>query len=448
MFFDECYNFLLQKSDIFWWQLYGVKVNSFQKLYESDSLGSLLPHQIREVDEFSCSLDILVLLEKEDRVGKAYLDLSPAISLESQWEKALELAYSNPNKKWLPVKPSSEPYVSLSTSDDQIINDPESVLMEVEKDVNQEIKALEGVQVTTAEIYVRNKQVTRRSSTGLFTEKNLSDIYFEIAMEKSPDHKSQEVNNVLTSVSKKDLCVKKFIEKTASETRSLGYVQEPTTNAKAQILVDEDAISSFMLALKSQLNCSNEYQHFPFLKKGDVLESQGDRLSLTLDPFIPQMIDSSPFTAEGLSSRSSQVIEDGKVINTVIGNRFGQYLGYEPNGICGNMIVPQGKFSLDELRVKGVEVIEIIKFSSLLVDDHKLTWSSEIKLAKQYRSDGSVTWLKGGVVSGDLRDNLRHCYFSKEMATVNFPSTGFYEGKGYKGPAGMLILEGVSVVGS
>ena len=83
----------------------------------------------------------------------------------------------------------------------------------------------------------------------------------------------------------------------------------------------------------------------------------------------------------------------------------------------------------------------------MLLNDSKLTWSSEIKLAKQYCEDGSFKLIKGGVVSGHVLENLKHCYFSKELARVNFPGTGFYEGKGYFGPSGMLILSGVSIVG-
>jgi hypothetical protein len=76
-----------------------------------------------------------------------------------------------------------------------------------------------------------------------------------------------------------------------------------------------------------------------------------------------------------------------------------------------------------------------------------MTWSSEIKLAKQYHSDGTYTMIKGGVMSGNIWDNFADAMFSSNTGIVNFPPNSYNDAKGYVGPAWMLIRKGVSVVG-
>ena len=436
-----------QGSKLSWWQVTEVTRESVQRLYQGCPKKSLVPHQNRWVDERSYAMSVQVPGKNADTLGQAQMDLDINVSIAEQIKMIVVMAQQTENKAWTPVDPPAEDFPEVQTADPFILKDMGSVMYTLEQDAVEAIQTLKDIKVTTAELYVRKADVNRVTSTGIKTQKYLSDVYFEIAMEQTPDHKNQEVNSVTTSVSSTDINIKDFIAKIAEETVSLGLTEEPATTDSAVILVDDDAISSFTSALCSQLNCANEYFQFPYLKEGHDFKAEGDSLTLTLDPFVPAMIDSSPYTGEGLVACKATVIDSGKVTTQIVGNRFGQYLDKKPNAIIGNMMVPVGAYSKDELLAKHTNVIEVIKFSSLLVDDQKLTWSSEIKLAKQHHADGSMTLLKGGVVSGHVGDNLKQCFFSKEAGRVNFPGTGFYEGKGYVGPKYMLIASGVSIVG-
>ena len=174
---------------------------------------------------------------------------------------------------------------------------------------------------------------------------------------------------------------------------------------------------------------------------------ESDVLNLTLDPFIPEMSLSCGFTKEGMVAIKKDVIKDDTVVTQIVDTRYGQYLDKKPEGISGNIVVPAGRVKSDDFLELAGSYIEIIKFSSLLVDDVKLTWSSEIKLAKKYDSDGKVTLIKGGVVSGKLAENFKDFYFSKETSIINSPGSVWSEPIGYVGPKMMLIKSGVSIVG-
>ncbi|QBG48932.1 hypothetical protein EGM51_16550 [Verrucomicrobia bacterium S94] len=104
--------------------------------------------------------------------------------------------------------------------------------------------------------------------------------------------------------------------------------------------------------------------------------------------------------------------------------------------------------TLDTKNIQGLEYTQIIKFSSLLIDAQKLTWSSEIKLGKHVAADGTVTLVKGGVVSGNLKDNFTDCRLSASIGTVNVPKSSYAPPLGYKGPDAMLITKGVSIAGN
>jgi hypothetical protein len=199
-------------------------------------------------------------------------------------------------------------------------------------------------------------------------------------------------------------------------------------------------------ALLEQLNCTNEYLKLPFLKPGDTFGGgNGDPLELRLDPTLPCMVLSSAYSIDGLPAKPGVLIETNTVKERVVGNRFGQYLNLEPNGISGNLVVKNG--SLKKEALQGTEYMEIIKFSSLLIDSKKLTWSSEIKLGRHIASDGSVTLVKGGVVSGSLKENFTDCLFSSSSGIVNVPQSSYAPPLGYHGPDAMLITRGVSIAG-
>ena len=55
--------------------------------------------------------------------------------------------------------------------------------------------------------------------------------------------------------------------------------------------------------------------------------------------------------------------------------------------------------------------------------------------------------IKGGVVSGDIKENLINFKFSNSEIRINEITQGFSATKGYIGPDFMLIKSGVKVVG-
>ena len=113
----------------------------------------------------------------------------------------------------------------------------------------------------------------------------------------------------------------------------------------------------------------------------------------------------------------------------------------------GNLVVGAGTRSREELIRSAPKVLEILQFSYLNGDPFSGTFSSEIRLARLHDNvKGTVSYLKGGSLSGSVADNFRRVKLSKELGRRSYFSAEMTEGHGYQGPAYGLLSD-VSVVG-
>ena len=118
------------------------------------------------------------------------------------------------------------------------------------------------------------------------------------------------------------------------------------------------------------------------------------------------------------------------------------------NPVWGNVVLRPGTKSYEELKKSAPVVVEVKSFSSLLLNDDYLTYSSEIKLAKEYDNrTGKTRLLKGGVVSGNIPENFSSFASCKETQSYNRIDDGYASGAGYKGPKYMLFRKGVTISG-
>jgi predicted Zn-dependent protease len=443
----------MEKSikDFSGWELIEIETNSLQKLYQGDKKNTLIPHQEREVDEISYSLTAYTDLD-EKLTGTGSSVLLPYLDINDQIRKVIVLSKNSKNKKWKLLEKPEKEYPEVITFDKAIKESRETIIPDIEREALSAIGNLKGININSAEVYINFSKITRETGTGIKTYKEKSGIYFEIAMEKAGSFNNKEVHEKVESVSRRDLKLTDFINECADQVNSLGNTAEPETSENTVIVISEDYISDFLFALLSQLSSAREYHKLPFLKENDKIyngdkNQKSDSLTITLDPFISEMTLSTPYTQEGIIAEKCCVIKNDTVLKRKISNRYGQYLEMAPNGICGNIIVAPGKTSYKDFLKIEKQYLEIIKFSSLLVDDSKLTWSSEIKLAVLKKKDGSSILIKGGVVSGKISENLRNFIFSRETAKVNSPGSSYDPPKGYIGPKKMLIRSGVSIVG-
>jgi predicted Zn-dependent protease len=437
---------LVEAGTLTGWSLKATTSRSLQHLYSSPDGSTLNCHQSRKVNGDAYKLSVYSPTDTADQIGTAMIDLVTYQPVDLQISEAIELSKCSHNKSWKLASPLAAPPEAVETCDPEIRNHPAAVVQSIEEQFIAAFSGINGCHLNSAELFVNYYLSRQINSEGLSYESELSELYLEAAMEKSGQENDKEVHEHTTSVTAADLNVKSFIEDCALQVSVLGESEEPETTDNATILIDKDALSQMLDALLEQLNCTNEYLKLPFLQAGDTFGGgTGDSLELRLDPTLPCMVLSSAYAVDGLPAKPGLLIENNQVQDRVIGNRFGQYLNLAPNGISGNLVVKTG--SLTKEMLKGTDYMEVIKFSSLLIDARKLTWSSEIKLGRHVAADGTLTLVKGGVVSGNLKENFTDCRFSTVLGKVNVPQSSYAPPLGYRGPDAMLITRGVSIAG-
>jgi predicted Zn-dependent protease len=435
-----------QEPLIHGFELSGSSTRSFQRLYAFEASRGLYAHQTRQVIDQGCGLTLYVAVG--EGLGLASATLVPHQDLEEQIRYVMELALQTTNQAWPLAKPPAEAYPEVLTHDPEILADPEAAFATIEAQVREEAQKDPELRLNSAELYLNLRELARVTSTGISTSKTVTDLYFEAAFERAGRENDQEVHEMRTGVMLADLKIPEFFRRCGEQVRGLTESVEPPTEEQAVIVVHADVISQFVEALREHAAASRRYMDYPCFKVGDlVADKPADQLNLSVDPLIPGMAASSAYTADGLAARGGVFLAKGRVAEDFVDQRFGHYLGREPNRLAGNSVLEPGKAGCDELFQSAPRRMDILTFSSLLIDEDTLTWSSEIKLARLYAPDGSFRLVKGGVASGNLKQNFSDALFSSETERINFPGTSYHGARGYLGPECMLIKSGVSIAG-
>lgn len=441
-------------SDQFYaWKIVIQHKKSLQTLMIGKSQSDFEKYQNRDVLDHSYTIEIYSRHGDPQVMGNASFTIDPLADLASQIEKTFNNSLMVSNRPWdLPIKLNGD-YLEVLTTDPLIAENISSAHERLHKEINDKVKTLKKVNVNSGELFTNLKTSYFEMSSGLKGQKENSDIYFEIALEKLPLPNTQEVLKYKSAISIEDANLAKFIDDVVEETLSIQETQLPKTSDNATIMINGEAIHDLMENLVIQLNAQREYDKWPFLKTGDLVvkgpkANSSDKLSITIDPTTPVMVNSMPFTNEGMKPVKAEVVNADTVSAQLINNRIGQYLGKTPNYIDGNIIVKLGNCSKEDLlnSLGSQECLEILTFSSLLINNNTLTWSSEIKLGKLWKNGKVMAMVKGGVVSGDIKENFANFKFSNEIKKKN-KTDGFSPASGYVGPNHMLIASGVKIAG-
>lgn len=442
---------------LYGWSLTIALRRSDQRLLPAEADNALSVGTLREnISEKTVSLTLYVRQGDPESMGLASLTIDSLRPLRDQLEEGLVAAATNNNPPWVLPGPPAEDFPHVRTVDDRLLENPAAVTEELAREADRVARELEGVKVNCAELFVNTNLRLTLTSTGLRLPRAGSDLYFEVAMEKLPLPNTQEVHNYRKSLDADGLDLPNFLRETAAETRALDEVEMPFTTENAVVLLYAPEINRILHGLLDQCEAAREYNRLPHLAVGENVAGdegegpRGEALTLRLDPLLDLMAETTAFTGEGLPARGGVLIEAGVVRAQKISQRMGEYLERMPNGLCGNIVLDAGKATTEELLADADQVVEILSFSSLLVNPDQLTWSSEIKLGRLHerRPEGTrTTLLKGGIVSGNIRENLRDSRWSKERTRHNSTADIFSGAEGYYGPAAWLIKSGATISG-
>ena len=294
------------------------------------------------------------------------------------------------------------------------------------------------------ELHFSNGLTHRYAQTRIYAEAAYS---FAITL-SSGEKVSDEYLNTQWAVSLDDLPIEKLFDETSDRAEHSLDTAKPET-AKYSVIVDSEVLATLFNEQLTQLMASNAYNGLPFINQGTELipGAKGDLITLSLDPSLDFGANSGAIASDGLPQVPLRLVEKNQVIATATDKQYADYLELPATTTKGNIVIDAGLFSHDELTKKGPKVIEILQFSGLFADPNSGTFSSEIRLAKLYDNVlGKVTYIKGGSLSGSIKENFKGIRLSKKRIKRAHFSSGAMSGQGYFGPE-FALLSDVSIVG-
>lgn len=413
----------------------------------------LATDQDRSIRARTVSARIFVKLSKHGRQGEITKKLFFTLNLKEQIESAIEAALQTDHQEWsLPLEIPRN-LQQVFTIDPDMAEDLNGVTEKLTARIADTVQKPRKSTFNSAELFLSVLDRELHLSNGLTHRSSQSRIYTEAAFSyektlKDGSKASDEYLNSHWAVHLNQLPIEKIFEESAHRAEQSLEVTKPKTG-KYPVLIDSEVLSTLLNGFVSQLWASNAYHGLPFIKRDQELipDAIGDRISLTLDPSLPFGADTTALSNQGLPQIPLKLVDQNRVIETATDKQFGDYLGTQPNTVRGNLVIEPGQLSHQELTQSAPQVIEVLQFSGLFADPNTGTFSSEIRLAKLYDNQtGMISYIKGGSLSGSIRENFRGLKLSNSVIQRSHFSTEQPQGQGYFGPEFALITE-VSIVG-
>lgn len=203
-----------------------------------------------------------------------------------------------------------------------------------------------------------------------------------------------------------------LIKKQLSETyeRSKAIRNEKLENKR--VIISGNAVEEFLKFYIDQATDSSIYQKISKAKLNEnFFNNSKEKLNIVMNPYLSSSINSMPVDAQGKILKPYVLYEDGVLKNLKTSARFSHYLNVENLGNVNTFEVKGGEVSLNEY-IKD-DYIEIMEFSSFIMDTNTGDFGGEFRLAKVVEN-GKESFITGGAISENIFDIQNEMLFSKE----------------------------------
>ncbi len=449
---DQAKSALSSRPEVKGWVLTEEHIHRRERYFMKDG-GALIADQDRNVRQQNIFLRMFVKLNgKEGRQGEVTQKLFRAMPLQPQIESAIASASQTDHQAWeLPQSlPKDIPH--LASADPRMGEDLEQAMGEAARLVETAVGKARQATFNSAELFLSLHDRALHLSNGLVHRTSQSRVYAEAAYSHSKKDGtatiSDEYLNARWSVRLEDADIEGLFAETAERALHMLDVVKPEAGTYS-VIVDSEVLATLFNGHVSQLSGGNLYHGLPSVKPGSELipGATGDLVTLSLDPHLAYGADTSGVSDLGVMQKPILLVKDNQVVATATDKQFADYLGLQATTSRGDVVIEPGKMSYEQLTKAAPRVLEILQFSGLFADPNSGTFSSEIRLARLFDNEkGTVTYIKGGSLSGSITENFKNARFSsKRVKRAHFQANEL-RGQGYWGPE-FALLSDVSIAG-
>ena len=193
---------------------------------------------------------------------------------------------------------------------------------------------------------------------------------------------------------------------------------KPGFSIDCPVILNKQELSELFGRIAGDLNYATVYSHANLFKKGDAIQENpaGDTITITMAGSLPGSIRSACFDGDGMTLKTTQIVENGKAVAYYGANRFGQYLEEVPTGNLRCIRVEPG--SACPKCLSAAPHLEVLSMSGLQVDFFNDYIGGEVRLA--YYHDGSKCIPVTGIsITGSLKQILSAIRLSQNTAAYN-----------------------------
>jgi predicted Zn-dependent protease len=315
--------------------------------------------------------------------------------------------------------PESAPIPEVALADERLQMDPIGTVEEVLLQLKEAASKNSQVRLTAAECFGEEQATHLVSSRNIDANQVATNLHLEwvIIAGEGDDEVESWVEIKRRRVT--DLKVQEEMARRMQYTMDL-LIADPPTNYRGPITVKNQTLAAFMASnvLQFLSSAGLKYTGETHWEIGQPVlrnEVKGDPLNVWANRQIPYGINSTQFDNEGVPSQRVELIRNNELRAFIANKRFADYLDIPVTGAFGDVEVPPGSTTAEELT--GTPHIEISEFSwfnpNVLTGD----FACEIRLGYVVEGEKRSPF-KGGMLVGNFLDALADVHWSSE--------TGFF----------------------
>lgn len=397
---------LNSKKNISAWIISESKSSSAELFFVKDSLDM---NRATDVHEYALKLFVDFTEENVKYRGDASVLISPADSdteLEQKIERAAFSAGFVKNK-WYPL-PKNENKKPISVKKYNNIEDLKNNYSKIQNILFKEYPYKS--KINSCELFAIEQTKRTVTSEGIDISYPFSEFTFEIVSDNNYGKEPVEIFNdyYLPNIDLERL--ESIVQKQLAETDGRSQAVDCKKLENIRVLLSGDAVEELLFFYLSQATDKMIYMNISKVKQGEQFVN--NKLNITLDPALPSSLYAKPVDSEGKILEKYSLFENGKAVNLRTSSQFSHYLNLENKGQISTFVVDGGDKTYDELT--SGDYIEILTFSSFLMDSTTGDFGGEFRLAKLVQN-GKESYVSGGALSENIFKLQDKMMLSKEL---------------------------------
>lgn len=429
--FEQIKKYLQANTEIKDWIIRHDVIHDYQQYELKESTESK-----REIQSELFTVDVLCDSRNSEgdlSSGLGTVSILPGGDIKSALEDAVITAQLVHNEPYDFADPAAISEIELV--DQEYLSDPAGEIQEVLDTLKNTTQSYPHVRLTAAECFGQEKTTHLVSSKGIDATQKSTQMYLQwVYIAGSGDDEVETFAEVYRRRTA-DLELEEEAALRAQYTSDLLiaegppsyegpiFVQGPTLSVMIAGEMLAGSLIQMLSAASLKYSGETPWDIGKSIFRGEV---KGDNFNLFANRQLPYGIPSSSFDKEGIPAKRIHLIKDNKLEAFIANQRYADYLDMEPSGDFGNVEIPAGKVSLDDLQSEPH--IEIAEYSWFNPNPITGDFACEIRLGYVVE-DGKRQPFKGGLLVGNLLDALADMKWSRE--------TGFYGN--YLGPKAAIF---------